>query len=380
MSYQSDKIPLGDLVYSAGANFSINLKGKIQNQLRNKFPHLARLLFECDITPTLSSGSVTPAQAQHLVESLRIRDNREVRHDGGFASLRLLEAMENAGRLRTADPDSLATTEQGSFVRVWEPWPGILEAGEQDGLDPVPLWEQGTIEGTFGTLAQISGTATACAGNVRVYAEIVYLDDLRLGVRSESLVQDLVGNAWERTDGGLYCTLGLANSSAIDAITNGDFNTVQITDQNGIGQTLPTEVLQRAFEAQCRAGSLNAIAGDLRASTDDNNKVASGTALAAAGQLLQPVIWCPPRGRMTKLIHEARPNLKIVVAGSQSTGHVVFRRAKPMDGQLRDAKAAEVARAFGVSIGEMKYALISKKANVQLGSRALFLPGKMKTA
>ena len=372
--YQKVEIPLSTVTFSAGGQSAIDF-GTLQPQLAGRITHVAGIKFVVSATPTLSSGNATAEELQKAVRSLVVKDGTgRLLFNGSFASLRLAEALEN-GFLNAPEPDVAATTEAVNFVRELSMGPQAF-VDHTDFVIPAAVFRGGSISFGFGALADVDAALTALTMTITPYVVCQLHDELILGAVVERYEQ-LLTNGQVIGAEALYAFIGLCNSGTFDAIAAGDFANVE-TIANGFNrQAIHVADLERMYHNDMQVPSgLAVVHGEPRAATDDNPKVISGTALAAASATMSPVVWAPRKAKLSKLIYSAQPNMVLKWSGSQATAYAITTRILPR--QTADFGKAEglIRAALGLSVKSVEARTLSK--DPYKGPRSAYMPLKLK--
>ncbi len=323
--YQVEPIDLQVPAWTSGQPFTVPLS-TLPPILYGGDAHLAYVDIHVAITPTLSSGALTALEAQNFLASLSFDDGLGLVRINGLTGpqLRYGEAFLNGGRLVTPDPDDAATTERMDFVRRLFLYPPRMKGDGHDGLFPVAALKAGTISGIWGTNAAMDANITANTVSVTMKAGCV----AKYGsvIAPPAFVQR--GFAPGATDFsipgvGLHAFLGIGNDAALAAITAGDFGNHTLTGANGvILNNQPGHSLTRQFNADFAEGPLRAFQGEPAVATDDAPKVVNGgtpTALTPAPAVLNPLLWVPPNGMVSKIRAVSNGSLLHHWSGTQGT-------------------------------------------------------------
>jgi len=370
--YQTIKLPLGTATFAASGQASVDFKN-LQPQIAGRIVHVHALHFDVQANPTLSSGTATVEELQKAVASLVVSDGVRTLFEAPFSALRLFESLEG-GIVPTAEPDAAATTEAVNFARVLPL--GLPRAADPaDFVMPAACFKGGSISFGFGALTDVDANCTALSMTVTVTAEVSLHDELIFGSLLQRKVQT-VTNGTAISQEALYAFLGLANSTSYDAITAGDFANVGVDFLGYSEKQIHVAVRERMYQAAMRTGPWSTTHGEPRAATDDNPKVANGTAIAAASALLSPIIWAPPGVKLSKLVYAASPDLTLNWSGSQGSGVGLMSRIIPRDAGRFGSYAAAVESQLGVKASSLSARTLSKKDYV--GPRRAYLPVKAK--
>lgn len=381
--YPVQPIDLQVPAWSSGQPFTVPLSS-LPPVLNSGQNHLAYVDMHVAITPTLSSGTLTALEAQNFINSLTFDDGLGLVRVNALSGpvLRYFEALHNGGTLVTPDPDDAATTERMDFMRRIYLYPPAMRGDGHDNLFPVSALKAASISGLWGTTAAMDANITAAtisvtmkAGCVAKYGELIVPPAYVQRVYAPGATDFPVPGV------GLHAYLAIANSSSMDAITAGDFLNATLTGAPGvILNNQPLHNLSRMFAADYGRGPLKAFQGEPSAATDDAPKVVNGgtpTALAAAPAVLNPLIWIPPNGMVSKIAAVSNGSLLVHTSGTQAASFLlngVFLNQEPA-AQARIVAAALAANGLRqLSEGDVK--TLSKRTYV--GDRLPYLPWRVK--
>ena len=317
---------LPDVTWAAGGRAVQPLKD-LPHKVRGRIAHVAGISWECDVDPTFTTAP-TLVGLNSIVKDLKIHDGSQLRFDGNFNYLRVFEALE-LGRLRNPDPDTNSgSTNDFYFGRYWSPGPDLFEGSPTDFCICCAALENGSISYTFGALTDISADTTAVNVAIKTTVWLVLLDDVRVPPVYERAAYDANSKDFLLTGRALYPFLALLNSSSVDAISADDFAAITVNDGEGeVVSAVDAEVLCKAYQSHMGSGQFTPVQGEPRAATDDNPKAmntSSPTAVQAATAAIQPVLWCQPQARISKIIARAETGLRVRWSGSQSTSTVIL--------------------------------------------------------
>lgn len=373
--YQTKPVLLGILTFVAGQGQTLKFD-RAMTQLGGRLAHVKKISFTAkSCIPTLSSGSLTPAEAMKAINKLVIKDSVRTLYDGHFTSLRHFEMYEN-GRLSTPEPDALATTEEGTFTRVFDLAPRQM-GNPDDFLQPLATFGTGSIYAGFEALTTIDANLTALTLIIEVHAHVAICDDLLIPPCIERVEHDIVKSIGIDAEA-LYLFVALLNSNSYDAITAADITELQITDESTMLEGADVRALRDNYYNDFNVGQLSQVMGEPKAATDDNAKLITGTAAAAPVAVIQPAIWCPPGTFLSKVSYSARPKLSFKWTGSQGTLWGLITRVIPRTTELYGKYLAAIRQFLPVdpTTWQLKPRTSSKRDYV--GPRREYLPVKLK--
>jgi hypothetical protein len=373
--YQKIEVPLSLVTWSAGGKAAIDF-GALQPQLAGRIAHVVGFKFVVAATPTLSSGTATPEELQGAVNSMVIKDGTgRMLFNGSFKSNRLQDALER-GYLSAPEPDGAATTEAVHFERIFKLGPDSFFDGT-DFVQPAAVFRGGSISFGFGALTDVDANCTALTLTVQPYVVCQLHDELILGALVERY-ESLYTNGQVIGAESLYTDVGLCDSATFGAIAAGDFANVTVIANGFTRDAIHVADLERMYHADKMTNSgLSLVHGEPRAATDDNPKVVSGTALAAAPAQISPVIWTPQNAKLSKLLYAAQPNIVLKWSGTQSTAYMLATRILPRTDSDFGKAIALCRSGLGINNVSGPVARTLSKADYK-GPRRGYMPLKLK--
>lgn len=374
MRAQMIPFPLSALTFSANGRSTVDLS-VIPATMGGRHVSLAQISFDVNATPTLSSGTATAEELNAAVRNISIKDSVRTHFDGSFRSMRLFEAYER-GFLWAPEPDGAATTEAVNFQRVFSFAPPMFAKPSDFFLSAAALGQGSAIEVSFGALTDVDSNCTALSMTIQPVAWLVLSDDAKVAPQLER-IERTVNKDVPLSGEALYAYLALCDSNAFAAITPGDFTNFTISSSGVQTKQVHSSALGRAYHDAMRAGSFSQVAGELRAATDDNAKVAAGTAIAAASGIIQPVIWSSVGQQISKLCYAAQNELTIGWSGSQASGYGLITRIAKRTKDAEEQYIAVMSQKLGVRLRDPKIDTESKNPYAS-GPRARYLPIKFK--
>lgn len=321
-------IVLKTLTYSASGSDTVQLN-TLPKQWMGRLAHLAKITFDCTLTPTYSSGTGSVVGTNNIITRLEVYDGSFLRFQGGFNTLRQFERLESGG-VRVADPDTDTASASARFWRrTWHAGPPKFAGGISDFALPCGMLENGELRVTYGALTDIDANCTAATGSVKIVAWVVLYDELHIPPAYERTTYAPGAADFNVTGRSLYAFLGMGNSSAWDAIAAGDFGNVTVDlGQGQLVNSLDAEILCASYNDDFGVGEFGGLQGEPRATADDNTKQAnraSPTAIVGQTADHNPVLWSGPGARITKL-HKAESVLRIRWDGSQASAFLAVGR------------------------------------------------------
>lgn len=374
--HQYRNIRLGRVNFAAGGTAQVKFD-KLGAQKGGRGLALRSIQFRVKATPTLSSGSATAVELNKMVKTLRISDAVKTRYEGlsGFPGLRAFEALES-GRVPYPEPDAALTTETVNFQRVFDLALPTF-ARPHDFADTAAVWLDGLIEFGFSALADVDSNCTALTAEIDVFAQVFVTDDLLLGTqleRKEQLIKRDVAVGREA----LYAFLGLAKTSAFGVFTAGDVGKLAFNDEAIDPEQIDARALTDQYHRDMRVGAFTEVHGELTGTTDDNAKVAAGTAIAAAPSYIQPGIWSPPGSRISKVQYSARPNLTLANDGTLTEFYALISRLVPRSSDDMAKYVAVINNKLGLKLDTWGRKIVTLGKHDYKGTRVEYQPVKFK--
>lgn len=367
--------------FAAGGTTVQTLQVLPKQYLNNRLAHLSALVISGTVTPTYTTAP-TVVGTNNLATKFDFYDGSIYRFQGSLTYLRQMERLYNGGS-RLPDPDTDTASASARYVnRTLHMGPPQMNGSPSDFLLPTGLLQNGTLTIGWGNLTDISADTTAATGSLRLVAKLAMLDELRIPPAYQALNVPLSGTDNNIAARALYLGVGLIKSSGptnLGTIAAGDLGNVTL--DFGFGQLVPginVKDLTNAFLDDFPRGDLVGVMGEPAGATDDNGKgVNHGTptALLATPADLQPIVWTPDKGRLSKaFVAETVARLRYDGSG---TGYVaLIARILAQESQTIGAVAAKALAGTGLGMKSMSIRTLSKKTyNGPLGP---YFPWKVK--
>lgn len=375
MQTQPIPFPLPSKSFAANGRDSIDLS-VIPPSIGGRAVKVVALTFDINATPTLSSGTATPEELQKAVRNIAISDSVRTLFDGSFASMRLFEMLER-GQLFAPEPDAAATTEAVNFQRVFS-FPPPLIIKPSDLFHPGAAFGQGAkIDLSYGALTDVDANCTALTMTIQAIAWLTLADDVVLPPMLERK-EFTVNKDVPITGEAIYLFLALCDSNAFGAITAGDFANFTLQASGVQTKQVHASAFTRAYHEFMKSGAVTHVQGEPRAATDDNPKIPNGTALQAATANVQPLIFMPPGGKISKVAYAAQNELVVGWSGSQASGYGLATRIVKRTKDMEEAYLAAMSQKLGVTLRNPKIDTESKREYPTNGTRARYMPIKFK--
>ncbi len=378
-AFQLVPYSLPAITWAAGGSATHTLRD-VPKSLFGRICHVHSITWEVDVDPTFTTAP-TVIGLNNVVSDLQIFDGSFNRFSGGgFNLLRVFEALEN-GKLSHPEPDTnSASTNNFYFARTWHCGPRHLAGAPSDFLYPGAALENGEIKYRFGALTDISADTTAATVAIRAIVWLAVLDELRIPPALERMAYTAGAADLNLTGRAMYLYMAMLNSASVDAITAGDFGAMTV--DTGAGQlisAIDAEELGRAYHSQMDSGQFTVVQGEQRASTDDNPVIKNGgtpTALVAATAAIQPLVWCPPGTRLSKVPAVADSVCRVRWNGSQASGAIAATRVLEQSQTAMATVAARALNRLGLRDRGTKVKTLSKAPYT--GPRPDFMPYAVK--
>ncbi len=374
MQAQPIPFPLPAVNFAAGGRSTVDLS-PIPAQMGGRAVLVAAITFDVQATPTLSSGSATPEELQGAVRNISIKDSVRTHFDGSFASLRLFEALER-GQLFAPEPDAALTGEAVNFQRTFSFPPPLMVKPSDFFLSAAVLGQGSAIDFSFGALTDVDANCTALTMVISPVAWLVLADDAKLPPMLERKEQTITKDVAVGAEAA-YLFVGLCKSNAFAAFSAGDLANLSITASGIQTKQLHAAAFGRAYLEQMQVGAISQVQGEPRAATDDNGKIPNGTALQAASAKLQPLIWTPKAGKITKTAFLGRNELTIGWTGTATNAYGLMTRILKRTKEVEEQYLQVMSQKLGVTLKDPKIDTESKQDYVR-GGFARYLPLKFK--
>jgi hypothetical protein len=372
--------------YSAGGSFTQPLQN-LPQQLFGRWAHLSAVLFRNTLTPTFSAGAIGIIGTNNLVTKADFFDGSLLRFQGGYNALRFKEKLHTGGN-RVADPDvTPATTVVRPFNRVLHMGPPQLSGSPSDFCVPTGMLKSGEIRFSFGATADVAtptgATVSAVTGAVAIVAKLILLDELRIPPLYQFQSQAFGASDFIISGRGLYTEMGIYPvnnfSSTTAAFAAGDL--ADITLDMGYGYVVPSinaRDLVASFNDDFARGDLLPVQGEPQGAQDVNAKqvdhVTTITALSPVTADLQPVLWTPMDGRLSKCFW-AESQARLRWSGTRTTGQVLYGRILAQEPVLVAQNINKALSGTNITAKSAEVRTISKKYG---GPLTQFMPWKVK--
>jgi len=378
-NFQSVLVSLPSLTYAAGGQSVIRLRD-LPTRINGRIAHLKALHFAFDVDPTFTTA---PTVVGHnaIINRLTFNDGMQIRFSQSGNALRQFERYENGGNRVMEALTSGATTVNRHFHRTFYLGPPNMAGAPTDFVYPCGALLDGDVTINWGALTDVSADCTALTVTGRVTAELILLDEIRIPPFYERQVYTLSGSDSPITGEALVAFLALANSASWDAFTTGDVASLTVdTGSFSPVQNVDARSVGKLYNASWGNGSLDGIIGDLEAATDTQERIVNlGTATAFAAQAndLQPVLWIPRGGRISKISAYVASSMRLRWGGANGSGTLALvGRFLPQNASVVDAIARRALSAIGGRAGSAKIKTLEDKA--YSGPYTAFMPWAFK--
>lgn len=338
--------------------------------------HVWKFSFNLIFTPSFVTPPTTVGN-HNVVKAIDLWDGKVIRFRGGFNHLRAKERL-SSGRVRVPDADTDTATDNARVVRRTLHMGPPNFSKPSDFATPCGIFANGELRLTWGSLADISPDATQCTGTLRSVAWLELLHEIRIPPIYEWFFSGAAAKEALLSGRAAYESVALLDSDSFGAIANGDFGAITF-DPGGtpLVGSVPAYDLTAAYLDDYAPGEVGVFAGEPEAASDDNGKVvnrATPTALTAAPNDLQPVVWSIPNQKISKL-RVAEASALVRWNGSQSTATVIGGRILPQVDTVAASYGALAAQAIQRTPGTMVPKTLSKQP--YKGPMLDFMPWKI---
>lgn len=362
--------------YAGTAKTFTTKLNKLQEDLGKQHQHLIGLLIELDITTlTLSSGTVTPDEANLLFDRIEFNDGRQARFVGTGKDLAVFERIESGGR-RVADPITTASGSTMQIRRYLSVAPPRLDGSPSDFAIPNAMLGKGFLSVRMAAMTAADANITVLAANYKVAAVCVAMDELRIPPFIERKV---IAIAAEDTIPGerLVAFLALGNDAAWGTIAAGDFGSITIkTGKAEVLSAVDSSLITASYNQDMFMGMLGGAVGDPRSAGDlaaREVNPATPSALQAAGLMFQPAVYCQPSGRLTKIPTRIARILTIKYSGANTGTVAALTSVLPQTPENVQDFADQIADLIGEPL-KLELKLRSKSGGANKKSDVRYLP------
>lgn len=373
---QTFKYLLPSQTYSAGSTTTQTLK-ELPKQYLGLIAHLVAVMFRVVFTPTYT-GAPGVAGENGVFTGCDLWDGGQFRFQGGFNHMRAMERM-HTGRIRNPDAnDSIASASARTYTRVLRMGPPQFDGSPTDFVIPCGILETGELRFKHGALSDLQGTVSAATATVRVVAVLALMTEVRIPPMYQFINQSGIAGDMYIAGQSLYESIAFANSSTFNAFSSGGVGNVRL--DFGLGEVVPNikaTDLVASFIDDFASGETG-VAGDTENATDTSTRAVNQgtpTALAAVAADLQPILWCPPGARITKLF-EAQATARIRWDGSNTTPVLLIGRFLPQPPPVVTTLIGKALARLGATSKSLKIKTLSKQD--YNGKHTLYMPWSVK--
>lgn len=353
---------------------------KLQEDLGRQHQHLIALIFEIDVTTlTTSGGTVSPDELNLLLDNIEINDGHQPRFNGSGRDLFAFERIESGFR-RFAEPITTASGSTMQLRRVWSVGPPRMGGAPSDFAIPNAMLKKGFVKIKVAAAVTAESTITAFVAQLRIAAVCVAMDEMRIPPFVERRV---VPVSAEETIVGERLVLFAAygNDAAWGAIAAGDFAAITLkTGKAEMLSAVDASLINAAYNHDMAAGQLGGNIGDPRSAADvAAREVNPGTptALQASAAIHQPIVYCQPSGRLTKVPTRIESNMIVKYTGANTGSVLALTSCLPQTPENIDTFAKEISTATGQS---WKLKLKTTGTNKAKNSDVRYLPYVLEAA
>lgn len=322
------------------------IEGKLlPKTLFGEICHHAQLNITVDFTPTYTTAP-TFLGNNNVYTKFDFFDGSLNRFTGGLAALRNFERYAEGSNINADADQDLASASQRTIRRTMHTGPSNYAGSDSDFAIPCGMLDNAEWRLQCGALTDISTDTTVLTGTLRPTAGLVLLPaEVRIPPVYERKTSSATGADTQMQGRALYDSIFLTD---VDQSTIAAGDVAAINLDLGKGLIVPginaRDVLSM-FLADKRRGDFSNIMGEPAAAGDDNIKQvnrASPTALVGAIADLQPVLWSPPGGMLTKR-PIAESSARLYWGGTDTAMTVYTAKFLP---QGKSAIGAAIAKAF----------------------------------
>lgn len=348
-----------DTNYSGTARTVTTKLNKLQEDLGKQHQHLIALVLELDLTTlTLSAGTVTPDELNLVLDRIEFNDGRQARFVGTGKDLAALERYESGGR-RFAEPITTASGSTMQLRRVISVGPPRMAGSPTDFAIPNAMLQKGFLSVRFAAMTAVDAAVTAMVISYKVAAICIAMDELRIPPFVERKVVPV--SADDTIMGERLLLFGAyGNDTAWGAIAAADFAAMTVkTGKVEVLSGVDASLVNAAYNHDMAMGQVGGNVGDARSAGDlAAREINPGTptALQASGAVIQPVVYCQPGGRITKVPARIARVLGLKYSGANTGSVFAMTSVLPQTPENVDDYASQCAEATGEGL-ELKLKL-----------------------
>jgi hypothetical protein len=352
-NFQTVKQQMASIAIVAGGNNVVKLRD-LATQLDGRFAHLVGFEIEVALTPAYTT---TPTQVglRNVLNLIEFFDGRQIRTRATGNSLRQHNRLE-FGKQVGGDPKiAAAMTGNPRYLRMWlGVGPAAFAGSPSDFALCNALLMNGELRINIGQLTDISADCTAISGTIIVTAVHALLDEVRLPPFYERQTYQITSD--DRLGGkGLYASVGVSKSTAYGAFAAGEYGTALLeTGTFSVVPNVNASILASLFNHEMANGAVGGVQGEPINATHDTNQrdpdYSGVTALLAGIADLQPLLFCAPGCRISKIAARVDNAMRIKSSGSVTSGLLAHvGRFLPQAPDVIDALQQEVERQLNIS-------------------------------
>lgn len=351
--FQLIKQQLASFALVAGGNNVVKLRD-LMTQADGRIAHLVGFLIEVAMSPTYTA---TPTQAglRNVLNLIEFFDGRQIRTRATGNSLRQHNRLENGWQVGGDPKIAAAMSTNPRYLRTYlGVGPARFAGSPSDFALCNALLMNGELRINVGQLTDLSADTTALTGTIIVTALIAPLDEVRVPPFYERQTYQITSD--DRLGGkGLYSTIGVSKSSAYGAFAAGEYGAALL--ETGTFSVVPNvnpSILGAAFNFEMGNGAIGGVQAEPINATHDTNQrdpdYSGVTATLAGIADLQPLLFCQPGCRISKVAARVDNAMRIKSSGTVTSGLLAHvGRFLPQGPDVIDALKAEVERNLNIS-------------------------------
>lgn len=371
-------------VYSVGGTWTQPMQ-QLPKQIFGRIAHLSSILINGTFTPTFTTQPTVYGN-QNIITRCDFYDGQTLRFQGGFNVLRQKERLHSGGT-RLADTDQNITSAGARFItHIIHLGPPNMSGYPSDYVLPVGMLQSGELRFNYGNLPDLSADTTALTASFRIVCKLVLLDELRIPPIYQFQYQSFNAQDFIVSGRALYTEMAIVppsnpQFSGTQTFAAGDLNNITLDMGEGnLINTIRAQDLWQSYNDDFGRGDLLGLQGEPAGANDVNGKTvnhSSPTAIAPTAADLQPVLWVPPDGRISKCF-AAQSQARLRWDGSKTSGQVLFGRHLSQPPTLVAQNIQRALAGTGQSLKSFAVRTLSKKPYPDDGPFREFMPWKVK--
>lgn len=320
---------LGTDNWSASGTKTFNFQN-IPNVREGKFVNILGFEIIINASYTFASGNAPGivAAMNGLLAGLVFRDNNMFRFNGSGNTLIAINALRSGGALNNILPPAQASTATTRY-RLMLTGPSNMAGSPDDFTIPVGQLVNGNLQFTYGTLAAFGNNISAVTATYTVNVLYTLSQGTLVSPPQWTIEEFNIGQTYIAPNAAAYLFMALMKTD-YSAFATGDVGNLNVDFGAGpIYQTFSAPKVTDLYNAQFAQNIGTGIMGEPYETTDTPFVVRNAaTSIAAVTANLQPIVWTPPQGRITK-VPVSQAATQIQTTGSLTSFKLITERIIP---------------------------------------------------